>query len=182
MKFSGLARREGLLKVHGYSVEFKIYSSTAKDKLTLVLLHEGLGSVSTWRDFPAVLAAQTGAKVLVYSRYGYGHSTTRSKPFNVDYLHQGALQELPAVLQALGIEKPVLFGHSDGASIALIFAGAFPTKLSGLIVEAPHVFNEQINIEKIADIQKVFETSNDLKSRLKRHHKNPESSFSCPGV
>ena len=132
VKFSDLTRQEGLLKVCGYSVEFEIYSSTNEDRLNLVLLHEGLGSVSAWRDFPAELAVQTGAKVLVYSRYGYGHSTIRSKPFSINYLHQGALQELPAVLQAIGIENPVLFGHSDGASIALIFAGAFPKKLSFL--------------------------------------------------
>ncbi|MCR9219182.1 MAG: alpha/beta hydrolase [Alphaproteobacteria bacterium] len=142
----------------------------------VVLLHEGLGSVAMWKDFPAALAEAAGAEVLVYSRYGYGRSEPLQAPFGTDYMHREALESLPALLDALEIERPVLFGHSDGASIALIHAGAAQRPVAGLIVEAPHVFVEDLTIASIEEAKQVFETT-DLARRLAKYHDDADRSF-----
>ena len=108
----------------------------------LVFLHEGLGSVAMWRDFPVRVAHATGCRTVVYSRYGYGQSDLLEAPHGTDYMHREAREALPDLLHALGIERPVLVGHSDGASIALIHAAASGRPVAGLALMAPHVMVE----------------------------------------
>ena len=151
---------------------------------TLVFLHEGLGSVSAWRDFPARLAAATGWGALVYSRAGYGGSDPVPLPRPLRFRHDEALVALPEVLRAAGIRDAVLVGHSDGASIALIHAGADrhamragqsfaprppSLRLRGLVLEAPHVFCEDVTVRSIADAA-VRYRAGDLRRALERHH------------
>jgi pimeloyl-ACP methyl ester carboxylesterase len=142
---------------------------------TLVFLHEGLGSVSMWREFPAWAAAATDCPAVVYSRYGYGGSDVLEGPFGVDYMHREALETLPELLARLGIGRPILVGHSDGASIALIHAGA-RDGLTGLVALAPHVFVEDISVKSIAEAKVAFETT-DLPEKLARHHADVRKSF-----
>jgi pimeloyl-ACP methyl ester carboxylesterase len=147
---------------------------------TLVLLHEGLGSISMWRDFPQALAACTGCAVVAYSRYGHGNSAPLEGPRAVRYMHDEALVALPDLLQRLGIERPVLVGHSDGASIAVIFAGAAGMeprlRPRGLVLMAPHVFVEDLTVESIAAVKRAYETT-DLPRRLGRHHADGDRTF-----
>ncbi|HEX4985530.1 MAG TPA: alpha/beta hydrolase [Burkholderiales bacterium] len=142
----------------------------------LVMLHEGLGSVALWKTFPASAAAVTGARVLAYSRYGYGKSDRLAAPHGVDYMHREALDVLPEVLDRLGIGDPVLVGHSDGASIALIHAGAGRWPVRGVVAMAPHVFVEDVTVRSIAQAKVAFATT-DLPQRLGRFHDDVESTF-----
>jgi pimeloyl-ACP methyl ester carboxylesterase len=135
----------------------------------LVFLHEGLGSVGLWRDFPDRLAARTGAPALVYSRFGYGQSDALLAARTPDFLHQEALVVLPALLDALAIRCPLLIGHSDGASIALIHAAASGRRLAGLVLMAPHVFVEPVTLAGIAELRRTYR-STDLRRRLARYH------------
>src|SRR5581483_853462 len=141
----------------------------------LVFLHEGLGSISHWRDFPARVAAATGCPVTVYSRYGCGNSEVLSGPRGVDYMHEEALGALPDLLSQLKIEGPVLVGHSDGASIALIYAGAHDG-VRALVLLAPHVFVEDLSVKSIAEAKAAFQTT-DLPLRLGNHHRDAERTF-----
>ena len=143
---------------------------------TLVFLHEGLGSIDLWRDFPANVAARTGCGAVVYSRYGNGFSEPLAAPRDPRYMHAEALDALPELLGRLGIESPVLIGHSDGASIALIFAGAFPDRVRALVLEAPHVFVEDLSVASIAAIGADFRKG-DLRERMLRHHKDADRTF-----
>lgn len=137
---------------------------------TLVFLHEGLGSISLWRDFPAEVGRSTGCGVLVYSRYGYGKSGPCPLPRPLDYMHREALDVLPALLAALDIGPHILVGHSDGASIALIHAGSGPRPgLMGIAVMAPHVFVEPVSIASIAEARRAWDRG-ELRDRLARHH------------
>ncbi len=130
-----------------------------------------------WRDFPDRLAAATGCGALVYSRTGYGGSDPLRGPRPVHYMHDEALEMLPAVLDHFELDHAVLFGHSDGASIALIHAGAHPRSVRALVVEAPHVFVEPVSVEGITRITADYETTR-LKERLARHHgDNADSMF-----
>lgn len=140
----------------------------------LVFLHEGLGSVALWKDFPDAVAAACGCRSLVYSRYGYGRSERLHAPREVDYMHREALDVLPEVLARLGVRVPVLIGHSDGASIALIHAAAHP--LRGLVAMAPHVFVEDITVESIAQAKRAF-GGTDLPAKLARYHDDVEATF-----
>jgi pimeloyl-ACP methyl ester carboxylesterase len=142
----------------------------------IVLLHEGLGSVSLWRDFPLRLSERTGRTVVAYSRYGYGRSEVLRERREPEYMHHEAEVVLPEVLAQVGIERPILFGHSDGASIALIYAGAQPGAVSALILEAPHVFVEEISVRSIAEAKIAFATT-DLPAKLARHHANANATF-----
>jgi pimeloyl-ACP methyl ester carboxylesterase len=143
---------------------------------TLVLLHEGLGSIRMWRDFPERLAKETGRRVVVYDRYGYGDSDILQEPrVGVLYMHDEALKVLPAFLEALHIESPVLVGHSDGASISLIHAGA-GFSVRGVIVLAPHVFVEEVSIKSIQQAKTSFETT-DFSARLAKYHKDVKKTF-----
>jgi len=140
------------------------------------MLHEGLGSVSLWRDFPERVRDRTGCTTIAYSRYGYGRSDVLREKREPEYMHREGGIVLPALLRALGIERPILFGHSDGASIALICAGAHPAIARALILEAPHVFVEEISVRSIAEAKTAFETT-DLPAKLARHHADAAASF-----
>jgi pimeloyl-ACP methyl ester carboxylesterase len=142
----------------------------------LVFLHEGLGSIRQWRDFPAKLAQATGCRGLVYDRYGYGQSDVLQEPRrDIRFMHDEALSALPELLRKLEVEKPVLVGHSDGASIALIHAGAgFPVR--GVVAMAPHVFIEPICITSIRAAAQAFETT-DLPGRLGKYHRDVRKTF-----
>ena len=142
----------------------------------IVMLHEGLGSVAHWKDFPSVLAEATGAGVFLYSRYGHGRSDVLQEPRSVSYMHHEAQVVLPEILQKAGIERPVLLGQSDGASIAILYAATFPDSPAGLILEAPHVFVEDITVSSIAQAR-VFYEETDLPQRLGRYHANVDSLF-----
>jgi len=142
----------------------------------IVLLHEGLGSVSLWRDLPQRLAERTGRTVVAYSRYGYGRSEVLRERREPDYMHHEAEVVLPGLLAEMEIERPVLFGHSDGASIALIYAGVHPTAVRALVLEAPHVFVEDISVRSIAEAKIAFATT-DLPSKLARHHADADATF-----
>lgn len=143
---------------------------------TLVFLHEGLGSVALWKDFPARAADATGCPVLVYSRAGYGRSSPAALPRAPDYMHVEALTVLPALLDRLGVADPILVGHSDGASIGLLHAGAGKRPVRALVALAPHVFVEDMAIASIAEARRQFETT-DLRERLARRHADPDAAF-----
>lgn len=145
----------------------------------IVFLHEGLGSVAMWRDFPQTLCNAVGARGLVYSRPGYGRSTPRAadESWGADYLHVQAREVLPLVLRALQIDtRPWLFGHSDGGSIALIHAAMFPQAVSGVIALAPHLFVEDISVVGLAKTREAY-LATELKSKLARFHDNVDSAF-----
>lgn len=140
-----------------------------------MFLHEGLGSVSHWKDFPARVAEATGCPVTVFSRYGSGNSDLLEGPRNVPYMHDEALITLPDLLSQLNIENPILVGHSDGGSIALIYAGVHD-RVNGLILLAPHVFVEDLSVTSIAEAKVKFETTN-LPEKLARHHRDAARTF-----
>ena len=142
----------------------------------VVFLHEGLGSVSMWREFPREFCAAHGLSGFVFSRYGYGHSTPkpRDERWPVDFMERQANEVLPALFAAVGIEQPWLFGHSDGGTIALLYAARHPA--AGVIAVAPHLFVEEISVKSIELARDAFESS-DLRERLARHHADPDSAF-----
>lgn len=145
----------------------------------LVFLHEGLGSVSMWREFPQQLCQAIGVRGLVYSRPGYGRSTPRAsdEAWDVDFLHRQAHEVLPALFAALAIDEPVwLFGHSDGGSIALLHAARFPASVAGLAVLAPHILVEDITVAGIEQTRRSFMTT-ELPQKLARHHDDVDSAF-----
>ena len=165
----------------GHRLEFAWAAPQVAGRPVLVFLHEGLGSAKLWRDFPARLGAATGCGVLVFSRYGYGGSDVLTEKRDVDYMHREATEALPDILAALDIDKPILVGHSDGASIALIHAGVRQDgnqrwPVTGLILEAPHVFVEDETIAGIEDARVAYETT-DLPTRLGRHHADGDKTF-----
>ncbi len=162
------------VSVRGRNLEYQRIAAAAASP-TLVFLHEGLGSISQWRDFPARIVEATGLPAIVYARYGHGQSDVLQQAHGVDFMHREALESLPELLRALGIERPILIGHSDGASIALIYAGA-GHPLQGLVAMAPHVFVEDISIEGIVAAKRAFETT-ELPQKLARHHRDPVKTF-----
>lgn len=152
------------------------YERLEGNEPALVFLHEGLGSIRQWRDFPRRVAQATGCAALVYDRYGYGGSEVLAEErVSLRFMHDEALVSLPQILAALGIEAPVLVGHSDGASIALIHAGA-GKPVRGLAVMAPHVFVEEPGLSSIERAREQFETT-DLRERLGRYHTDPRKTF-----
>jgi pimeloyl-ACP methyl ester carboxylesterase len=154
----------------GSRLEYEWHGPRPEAAPTLVFLHEGLGCVTMWRDFPARLAAATGLGALVYSRAGYGGSDPVPVPRPLRFMHDEALLVLPEVLKAVGIREAILVGHSDGGSIALIHAGGVPaTKVQALILEAPHVFAEDLSVRSIALAAESYRQG-DLRARLERHH------------
>jgi pimeloyl-ACP methyl ester carboxylesterase len=144
---------------------------------TLVLLHEGLGCVALWRDIPERLAAETGCGVFAFSRFGYGHSDPVTLPRPMSYMHDEGLEVLPRVLDAAGVKRGILIGHSDGGSIAAIHAGGVrDPRIEGLVMMAAHFFVEDLNIASIEAIREAYETG-DLRSRLARYHADPDIAF-----
>ena len=162
------------VEAHGRLVEVQRLRGRKKAP-ELVFLHEGLGSVSHWRDFPARVAQATGCPVTVYSRYGSGNSDVLGEARGVRYMHEEALDALPELLSRLEIDCPILVGHSDGASIALIYAGTHD-RVCALVLLAPHVFVEDVSVASIADAKVQFETTN-LPDRLARYHRDARRTF-----
>ena len=144
---------------------------------TLVLLHEGLGSLGLWRQFPARLAEATGCGVFAYSRFGYGASDPVVLPRPLDYMQREAREVLPRVLDAIGLRRGVLIGHSDGGSIAAIHAGSFQDfRLHGAVLLAPHFFTEAMGLAAIAEAKQRYQDG-DLRARLARHHRDVDNAF-----
>jgi pimeloyl-ACP methyl ester carboxylesterase len=156
-------------------LEIAVHPSAGADA-TIVMLHEGLGSVAMWKDFPERVAKATGCSVLVYSRYGHGKSGRLAEKRAVDFMHHEAKVVLPEILAEHQIQDPILLGHSDGASIALIFAGTWPGRVRGLILEAPHVFVEEFGLRSTVAIRTLYESS-DLRERLSRYHDHADEMF-----
>ena len=168
------------LTVHGHSLEVARIPGRDAHVPELVFLHEGLGSVSHWKHFPEHVAAATGCPVTVYSRYGSGNSDLLTEARLVTYMHDEALHALPDLLEQLKIENPILVGHSDGGSIALIFAGSRPAgvrnSVRGLVLLAPHVFVEDLSVASIYEAKLRFEKTN-LAEKLARHHRDAARTF-----
>ena len=160
----------------GRALEYEWLGAAEPGKPTLVFLHEGLGSIRQWRDFPLQVVKATGCRALLYSRYGYGQSDVlQEDKAGARFMHREALEFLPALLQALRIERPVLVGHSDGASIALIHAGAgHPVR--AVAAMAPHVFVEPVCVESIRRANETFASSG-LAQGLARYHRDPAKTF-----
>lgn len=154
---------------HRLSAELIRPLAKTSNRPVLVFLHEGLGSIGQWRDFPEEICVATGCPALVYDRWGYGGSDPLTEPRRLDYLHDEALLTLPEVLEQCAIDKPIFIGHSDGGSIAIIYAGTYPQKAAGVITEAAHVFVEDITVVGIKRAVEVYE-STDFKKRLGKFH------------
>jgi pimeloyl-ACP methyl ester carboxylesterase len=167
---------------HGYktTVEYRWLNRNRMGRPLVVFLHEGLGSLAMWRDFPDILCSQGDFRGLVYSRAGYGKSSAEPavRKYRIDYMHHEAKVTLPALFKALAFDetKPVLFGHSDGASIALIYASLFPHNVSAVIALAPHYYVEEKAIRGIEETGRIYRKS-DMKSKLGRYHDNPDLVF-----
>lgn len=165
------------LTINGRHLDAAWWGSPPDRAPTLVLLHEGLGSVGLWRDVPQRLAESTGCGVFAFSRFGYGQSDPVILPRPMTYMHEEAQHVLPRVLDAAGIRQAILVGHSDGGSIAAIHAGATQDKrLFGLVMIAAHFFVEDLNIAAIQQIKQAYEQG-DLRQRLARHHRDVDVAF-----
>lgn len=160
----------------GRSLEVRTIGTPGRGTPALVFLHEGLGCNALWRDFPDRLAQRTGLPALLYSRFGYGQSDPFAAPLTPRFMHDEALSALPELLALFGIERPVLVGHSDGASIALIYAGTHPRRVEAVVALAPHLFVEPVTIESIARIAERYPGS-DLPRRMARYHRDADATF-----
>lgn len=167
----------GSLDAGGKTLEYACFGPAPTEAPTLILLHEGLGCVENWRDFPESLTEATGLGVFVYSRAGYGKSDPADLPRPLDYMTLEAKEVLPQVLDAIGFQRGVLVGHSDGATIAAIYAGSVADyRVRGIVLMAPHFFTEDIGLAEIAKAKTAFETG-DLRDRLAKYHSNPDNTF-----
>lgn len=145
-------------------------------RAALLLLHEGLGSVSMWRDFPQRLAARTGCRTVAYSREGFGRSSPRTRPYTARFMHEEAEETLPGLRARLGLDRAVLVGHSTGASIALLHAAFDPAGVAGVLAMAPLVFVEAANLESIRGAREAWART-DWRTRLARHHDDVDAVF-----
>ena len=166
---------------HAVDIEYQWVGVDDASLPPIVFLHEGLGSLSMWKDFPQQLCLAVGCRGLVYSRPGYGQSTPRAadEHWDVDFMHRQAYSLLPALLAALRVNmdnQPWLFGHSDGGSIALLYAAAHPQQVSGLVLLSPHIMVEALSVESIEQARRSY-LETDLKQRLGRYHDDPDSAF-----
>jgi pimeloyl-ACP methyl ester carboxylesterase len=167
----------GFLRIGDSDLEYRMIGPAPQDAPTIVMLHEGLGSAALWGDFPQALQAATGMGVFAYSRAGYGASSPVTLPRPLDYMSREALDVLPALLDAIGFQRGVLLGHSDGASIAAIYAGGMgDRRLRGLVLIAPHFVTEDIGLAAIAETRRAYETTN-LRARLARWHRDVDNAF-----
>lgn len=164
------------LHLDGARLEYLEIPATRAGRPELLLLHEGLGSVSMWRDFPHRLAAATGCRTLAYSRHGFGRSSQRTRPWTPRFVHEEALEVLPALRKRLAIARPVLVGHSTGASMALAHAGADRWPVAGVVAMAPLTDVEGSNVESILAARRHYEAS-DWRERLARHHDDVDAVF-----
>ena len=175
--FSWEQAAHGAIVADGKRLEAAAFGPPPDDSPTLVLLHEGLGCVALWRDFPEKLAAATGLGVFVYSRAGYGRSDPVGLPRPLDYMTREARFSLPVVLGAIGFRQGVLVGHSDGASIAAIYAGEHDdARLKGFVLMAPHLFTEEPGLASIAEAKRAYERG-DLKPKLAKYHGDVDAAF-----
>src|SRR5947209_565414 len=173
---SELAARElAALMVDGRILEVCCIAPEREHRPTIVLLHEALGSLSLWKDFPERLAQRTGCGVLAYSRYGHGKSECLKEKRSIGYIHYEGEVVLPELLDKFGIHDPVLLGHSDGGSIALIYAGRYQNRVSGLVLEAPHVFVEDSTVSVLVQTGLNYQAY--LRQKLSRHHQDPDAIF-----
>lgn len=161
-------------------IEYQLIPAADPQAPLLIFLHEGLGSLSMWRDWPEQLCHQTGVHGLVYSRYGYGWSTPRphAERWTPDYMQRQARDDLPALLTALGLDDTpaFLYGHSDGGSIALLYAALYPERVRGIAIAAPHIFVEDHTLSAIASVREVYRTTT-LRDKLSPYHQDPDSAF-----
>ncbi len=169
--------RSGTLTAAGKALEYACIGLEPSGTPTLVLLHEGLGSVALWRGFPESLAEATGFGIIAFSRAGYGRSDLAELPRPLDYMTREACEVLPQVLDAIGFRRGVLVGHSDGATIAAIHAGSVQDRrVRGVVLMAPHFFTEGMGLAEIAKAKVAYETG-DLRSRMARYHRDPDNTF-----
>ncbi|MGQ0682192.1 alpha/beta fold hydrolase [Bradyrhizobium sp.] len=167
----------GFLRIDSSDLEYRMIGPAPDAAPTIVMLHEGLGSVGLWGDFPDKLQAATGCGVFAYSRAGYGNSSPVTLPRPLDYMHVEAFDVLPKVLETIGFRRGLLLGHSDGASIAAVYAGSRQDhRVQGLVLIAPHFIVEDVSVKSIAEIKRAYETS-DLKARLARWHRDVNNAF-----
>jgi pimeloyl-ACP methyl ester carboxylesterase len=167
----------GFVDAGGKRLEVASWGPPPGQAPTIAMLHEGLGCVALWRDFPEKLAAATGWGVLAYSRAGHGQSDPADLPRPLDFMTREAVEVLPQVLEAAGVETAVLLGHSDGATISAIYAGSVSDmRIRGLVLVAPHFFTEETGLAEIAKAREAYE-SGDLKARMARFHADPENTF-----
>src|SRR5215472_1900392 len=168
---------QGFLDIAPLRLEYRMIGPGPDAAPTIVMLHEGLGSAGLWGTFPDALAAATGAGVFVYSRAGYGKSCAAPLPRSVKFMHEEALTVLPHVLDAIGFERGFLFGHSDGASIATIYAGSVQDhRVRGLVLIAPHFFTEDSGIAEVARAREAYRRT-DLREKLARWHADVDNAF-----
>ena len=168
---------QGFLRIGESDLEYRILGPSPDEAPTLVLLHEGLGSVALWGDFPEKLQAATGLGVFVYSRAGYGASSPAKLPRPLDYMQREALEVLPKLLDAIGFQRGLIVGHSDGASIAAVYAGGLQDhRIDGVVLMAPHFIVEDVSVKSIAEIRAAYGTTN-LREKLARWHKDVDNAF-----
>ena len=175
--FSWTEAAHGAVAAAGKRLEAIAFGPPPGSAPTIVMLHEGLGCVALWRDFPARLADATGWGVFAYSRAGYGQSDPVELPRPLDYMSREARRSLPEVLDAIGFQRGILLGHSDGASIAAIYAGEHSDeRVEGLVLMAPHVFTEAPGLASIAEAREAYATG-DLRAKLAKYHAHVDSAF-----
>lgn len=166
-----------MLTAGGKALEYACFGPSPDEAPTIVMLHEGLGCLALWRDFPKKLADATGFGVFVYSRAGYGQSDLVDLPRPLDYMTREAMDVLPDVLGQIGLQRGILLGHSDGASIAAIYAGSVEDhRIRGLVLMAPHFFTEPMALAEIAKAKVAYDAG-DLKHRMAKYHRDPDNSF-----
>lgn len=171
------ARGEGTLVANGKRLEWAAFGPPPAEEPVIVMLHEGLGCLALWRDFPKRLAEETGLPVFAFSRAGYGQSDLADLPRPLDYMTREAVETMPEVLDAIGARRFILFGHSDGATIAAEYAGRVEDfRVRGLILMAPHFFAEPMGLAEIARAREAFGAS-DLKERMGKYHRDAEAAF-----
>ena len=169
--------QSGHLAIDGASLEYRMIGPKPDAAPTIVMLHEGLGSVTTWGEFPQKLAERTGCGVFVYARAGYGKSSPVPLPRPLDYMQREARDTLPKLLDAIGLKRGILLGHSDGGSIAAFYAGSHQDHcLRGIALMAPHFFTEPMGLREIAKTKIAYDTT-DLRAKLARHHENVDVAF-----
>lgn len=173
IEFAEITWRDAPLRM-----EYQWIGTAESDAPVIVFLHEGLGSLALWKDYPEKFCTENGFKGLLFSRYGYGQSTPRPQQerWPVSFMHAQAYEVLPVLFAQLGLNKPWLFGHSDGGSIALLYAARFPDAVSGIVVAAPHILVEDVTVKSIEDARTTYQTT-ELRARLGRYHADPDSAF-----
>ncbi|MEZ5176390.1 MAG: alpha/beta hydrolase [Acidimicrobiia bacterium] len=168
-------RGSDLVRIDGHLLDLRIVGE-GDGSPSVVFLHEGLGSVDLWRSFPADVVDRVGERAVVYSRYGHGWSDVQREPRPLDFMHHEGLVVLPELLEAVGVVDPILIGHSDGASIALLHASEHP--VAGLVLLAPHVFTEPMGLAEIAGFTARFHDT-DLAQRMAKYHRDPVATLNA---